>query len=361
MGDAGAKWVYVTYDVSNNVYFYVTYICHNTSTYLHHMHSPHTVVTYIHDDEKDESDIDVREGVPPVRQDKLILQVLRLPCCPCDVAEQVIDGLLVRQLAGGEHRWTGKYTRACKTGGYIFLCMFVFLNPTYRRKHKTRYTHTCMHVYTCTCMHTCTCTCAHTHTHTHTHTLWQQAHTWIATFFILSFNIQSIASKAGLQFNFFLDENKYTTWRFQTISFTITLQLPHVGSNNTNCAVSSCNFWLLNLSALCKVHLMGPAQTVLCAATLRPKLQTQLAISPNHSIQTLCQPVLVVAQYCQEAGRAVTWVPICESLEGLNQRQWGLIPKSLAHEEDTLPLGPHRHIHMKCLGLLFSNQTTAQL
>ena len=54
--------------------------------------------THIHDDEEDEGDIDVGEGMPPVRENQLIIQVLHLTQSPGDVAEQVVDRLLVRQL-----------------------------------------------------------------------------------------------------------------------------------------------------------------------------------------------------------------------------------------------------------------------
>ena len=46
--------------------------------------------------------------------------------------------------------------------------------------------------------------------------------------------------------------------------------------------------WLLNIPANMQVYLRdGSAQTILCAATLRQKLQIQLSASPSHSILTL--------------------------------------------------------------------------
>ena len=53
---------------------------------------------HVHDDEEDEGDVDVGQGVPPVREDQLVVQVFHLAQRPRDVAEQVVDGLLVGQL-----------------------------------------------------------------------------------------------------------------------------------------------------------------------------------------------------------------------------------------------------------------------
>ena len=60
------------------------------------------------------------------------------------------------------------------------------------------------------------------------------------------------------------------------------------------------------------------AQTVVCAATLRQKLQIKLAILPNHSILTPGQPVPGLTLYRQALDRITTGVPIFESVVLLN-------------------------------------------
>ena len=67
-----------------------------TSNYVHlYKQSP---VTYCHDDEDDEGDVDVAQRVFPVVEDLLVVQVLGLSSRPGDVTEHVVDRLPVRQL-----------------------------------------------------------------------------------------------------------------------------------------------------------------------------------------------------------------------------------------------------------------------
>ena len=58
----------------------------------------------------------------------------------------------------------------------------------------------------------------------------------------------------------------------------------------------------------------GSAQTILCGAAVRQKLQIQLSISPNHSVLTLGQPVPALTLYRQAPVRVATGVPILKSL-----------------------------------------------
>ena len=54
----------------------------------------------------------------------------------------------------------------------------------------------------------------------------------------------------------------------------------------------------------------GRICSILCAATLRLKLQIQLSISPSHSILTPGQPVPALTLQRQAPGRVATGVPI---------------------------------------------------
>lgn len=54
--------------------------------------------THCHDNEEHQRDVDVGLWVAPVLQDGFVVQVLCLSRCPCDVAEQLIDGLTIGQL-----------------------------------------------------------------------------------------------------------------------------------------------------------------------------------------------------------------------------------------------------------------------
>ena len=58
----------------------------------------------------------------------------------------------------------------------------------------------------------------------------------------------------------------------------------------------------------------GSAQTSLCAATLRQKLQVELSTSPCYSILTPGQQVPALTLLRQAPGRVVNGVPICKSL-----------------------------------------------
>ena len=61
----------------------------------------------------------------------------------------------------------------------------------------------------------------------------------------------------------------------------------------------------------------GSVGTIVCATTLRQKLQIKLFTSPSYSILTLGQPDPALT-LCQVPGRAATGVPILESLAWLN-------------------------------------------
>ena len=66
-----------------------------------------------------------------------------------------------------------------------------------------------------------------------------------------------------------------------------------------------------NVPATCKVYLRGrSAQTIVCAATPREKMQTEVRISPCHSILMLGKPNLAVTLYRQEPDRVATTVPM---------------------------------------------------
>ena len=52
------------------------------------------------------------------------------------------------------------------------------------------------------------------------------------------------------------------------------------------------------------------AQTVVCAATLRWKLQIKLSVSPHHSILTPGKPVSALILYRQATGRAAPEIPV---------------------------------------------------
>ena len=60
-------------------------------------------------------------------------------------------------------------------------------------------------------------------------------------------------------------------------------------------------------------------ETILCAATLRQKLQIKLAILPSHSKLIPGQPVLVLTLYRQMPGRVATRIPLLKSPVGLKQ------------------------------------------
>ena len=64
----------------------------------------------------------------------------------------------------------------------------------------------------------------------------------------------------------------------------------------------------------------GSAQAMVCAATLRPKLQIKLSISPSHNMLTQGQPVLRLALKLKVTGREAISLPVIKSLVWLH---WG--------------------------------------
>ena len=89
----------------------------------------------------------------------------------------------------------------------------------------------------------------------------------------------------------------------------------------------------------------GSAQTIVCAATLRYKLQIKLSTSHSHSILTPGRPAPALT-LCQAPGRVATGVAVLKSLVWLDPekscRKWDLNPGSSAPEADTLTTRPMR-------------------
>ena len=88
------------------------------------------------------------------------------------------------------------------------------------------------------------------------------------------------------------------------------------------------------------IHLSdGSVKTILCAATLRRKLQVKLTIAPSHNILTPNRPVLALTRRSKTPCRADTGVPVLTSLVWLDRGKQGSNSESLALEADTLPPG----------------------
>ena len=85
-------------------------------------------------------------------------------------------------------------------------------------------------------------------------------------------------------------------------------------------------------------------QTILHAATMRQKLQIELAISPSHNILTLSWPVQALTLQHQAPGKVATGVLKFKSLLWLNlvkDPHWKSLfePRSTSLQPDDLPLG----------------------
>ena len=97
------------------------------------------------------------------------------------------------------------------------------------------------------------------------------------------------------------------------------------------------------------VYLRGwSAQTILCAATLRWKLQINLSTSPSQSILTPGWPVPALTLWCQAPGRVATGVPIFSSLVWLDPekscRKRDSNPRSSTPKADALTTRPVRRL-----------------
>ena len=120
----------------------------------------------------------------------------------------------------------------------------------------------------------------------------------------------------------------------------------HKLSDPCNAIFRNCNCWLI---AECPNNMLvclgdRSAQTIVCAATLRQKLQIKLSISPSHSILTLRKPVPALTLQHQMPGSVACGVPIFRSLVQLSWEKDTELkqesnPGLLLSRHDAFPLG----------------------
>ena len=95
------------------------------------------------------------------------------------------------------------------------------------------------------------------------------------------------------------------------------------------------------------------AQTILCAATLRQKLQIKLSTSPSHSMLTPGWPIPVLTLWRQASVRVAIGVPIFKSLVWLDPEKFcqkrNSNPGSTIFVEDALTARPTRRSSLQVL------------
>ena len=102
------------------------------------------------------------------------------------------------------------------------------------------------------------------------------------------------------------------------------------------------------------VHLGdGSTQTIVCAVTLRQKLQIKLAISPSHSILTPGRPVPALTLYRQAPGRVATGVTgmRLDQEKSRRKRDSNSGPSAFGADSLTTYHLANEAVHTSCAGL----------